>query len=114
MLSDKAAGARNGQEAFSWPQPLSFRGVGEAREPGTQEHRPGGAWARLVFMVSGPALRASRNDGVGERMKRRHWFSVMALMLSLVAAGCADSGATSDNDKRGVFYGGVSAGGTRP
>jgi len=113
MLSDKAAGARNGQEAFSWPQPLSFRGVGEAREPGTQEHRLGGAWARLVFMVSGPALRASRNDGVGERMKRRHWFSVMALMLSLVA-GCADSGAASDNDKRGVFYGGVSAGGTRP
>ena len=60
------------------------------------------------------ALRASRNDGVDERMKRRHWFSVMALMLSLVAAGCADSGAASDNDKRGVFYGGVSAGGTRP
>jgi hypothetical protein len=47
-------------------------------------------------------------------MKRRHWFSVMALMLSLVAAGCADTGAASDNDKRGVFYGGVSAGGTRP
>ena len=53
-------------------------------------------------------------SGVGERMKRRHWFSVMALMLSLVAAGCADSGAASDNDERGVFYGGVSAGGTRP
>jgi hypothetical protein len=38
----------------------------------------------------------------------------MALMLSLLAAGCADPGASSDNDKRGVFYGGVSAGGARP
>ena len=65
-------------------------------------------------MVPGLPFGHPRNDGVGERMKRRHWFSVMALMLSLVAAGCADSGAASDNDKRGVFYGGVSAGGTRP
>jgi hypothetical protein len=47
-------------------------------------------------------------------MKRRHWFSVIGLMLLLLAAGCADVGATSDNDKRGVFYGGVSAGGARP
>jgi hypothetical protein len=47
-------------------------------------------------------------------MKRRHWVSVVALMLALLTAGCADTGATSDNDKRGVFYGGVSAGGTRP
>jgi hypothetical protein len=51
---------------------------------------------------------------MGERMKRGHWFSAMGLMLSLLATGCADAGATSDNDKRGVFYGGVSAGGTRP
>jgi hypothetical protein len=51
---------------------------------------------------------------VGEGMKRRYWFSVLGLMLSLLAAGCADPAATSDNDKRGVFYGGVSAGGTRP
>jgi hypothetical protein len=83
---------------------MSFRGAGNAREPRNPGTRLGGTWARLVFMVS----------GVGERMKRRHWFSVMALMLSLVAAGCADSGAASDNDERGVFYGGVSAGGTRP
>ena len=47
-------------------------------------------------------------------MKRRHWFSVIGLMLLLLTAGCADAGAASDNDKRGVFYGGVSAGGTRP
>jgi hypothetical protein len=67
-----------------------------------------------MFMVSAPALLASRNDRVGERMKTGHWFSAMGLMLSLLATGCADAGATSDNDKRGVFYGGVSAGGTRP
>jgi hypothetical protein len=47
-------------------------------------------------------------------MKRGHWFSAMGLVLSLLAAGCTDAGATSDNDKRGVFYGGVSAVGTRP
>lgn len=71
-------------------------------------------WSRLVFMVSGPALRASRNDSESKGMKPRCWFSVIGLMLSLLAAGCADPGAASDNDKRGVFYGGVSAGGTRP
>src|SRR5260370_38149562 len=47
-------------------------------------------------------------------MKKKHWFSVIGLMLLLLAAGCADAGATSDNDKRGVFYGGVSAGAGRP
>ena len=47
-------------------------------------------------------------------MASRRLASVMALMLLLFAAGCADPGATSDNDKRGVFYGGVSAGGARP
>ena len=39
---------------------------------------------------------------------------VLGLLLLLTAAGCADTGANSDNDKRGVIYGGVSAGGTRP
>jgi hypothetical protein len=96
-------------------QPMSFRGAGEAREPGIQEHgRSPRSFRDPVFMVSGPALRASRNDGVVRVMKRRYWFSVMGLMLSLLAVGCADAGSTSDNDKRGVFYGGVRAGGTRP
>jgi hypothetical protein len=36
------------------------------------------------------------------------------LFLSLLLAGCADTGAASDNDKRGVFYGGISGGGSRP
>jgi len=44
----------------------------------------------------------------------RYWFSVMGLVLSLLTAGCADPGTASDNDKRGVFYGGVSVGGTGP
>jgi hypothetical protein len=56
---------------------------------------------------------SSIHDRVVKGMKSRHWFSVMMLMLSLLATACADTGATSDNDKRGVFYGGVSAG-TRP
>ena len=60
------------------------------------------------------ALRTSGNDGVARVMKKRYWFSVIGLVLSLLTAGCADPGTASDNDKRGVFYGGVSAGGTRP
>ena len=47
-------------------------------------------------------------------MRTRRGFVVIGLLLALLAAGCADTGATSDNDKRGVFYGGVSAGGARP
>ena len=47
-------------------------------------------------------------------MRTRYWCAVIGLLLALVAAGCADSGTASDNDKRGVLYGGVSAGGTRP
>ena len=94
---------------------MSFRGAGEACEPGIQEHQPlAKILPRPAFMVSGPALRASRNDGVVRVMKRRYWFSVLGLVLSLLTASCADTGTTSDNDKRGVFSGGVSAGGTRP
>ena len=68
----------------------------------------------VSFMVSRPALRASRNDSVGVEMKRKCWFYVIGLMLSLTAVGCAGPDNASDNDKRGVFYGGVSAGGARP
>jgi hypothetical protein len=39
---------------------------------------------------------------------------LIGLFLSLVLAGCADGGAGSDNDKRGVFYGGVTGGHTWP
>ena len=47
-------------------------------------------------------------------MRIRCWFAVGGLLLALLAAGCADTASTSENDKRGVFYGGVTAGGTRP
>ena len=42
------------------------------------------------------------------------WFALLALLLSIAAASCAAPNTGSDNDKRGVFYGGVSAGGARP
>ena len=47
-------------------------------------------------------------------MRTRRGFAVIGLLFVLLTAGCADAGGTSDKDKRGVFYGGVSAGGTRP
>ena len=47
-------------------------------------------------------------------MRRKRGFAVVGLLLALLTAGCADTGSTSDNDKRGVFYGGVTGGGTRP
>jgi hypothetical protein len=40
-------------------------------------------------------------------MRARFQLGVIGLLLSLTLAGCADSAAGSDNDKRGVFYGGV-------
>jgi hypothetical protein len=40
----------------------------------------------------------------------RCWFALIGIVLSLVIAGCADTSAASDNDKRGVFYGGVFGG----
>ena len=42
------------------------------------------------------------------------WLAIAGLLLSLLVAGCADTGASSDNDKRGGFYGGIIGGGTRP
>jgi hypothetical protein len=47
-------------------------------------------------------------------MKFTRWPVLLGLLLALSAAGCADDRAASDGDKRGGFYGGVSAGGTRP
>jgi len=40
--------------------------------------------------------------------------AVLGLLLCLLTSGCADSGSSSDNDKRGGFYGGVSGGGSWP
>jgi hypothetical protein len=47
-------------------------------------------------------------------MRTRFWFGVIGLLSALLAAGCADTGATSGDDKRGVFYGGISGGRTWP
>jgi hypothetical protein len=44
----------------------------------------------------------------------RPWLLVIGLLFLLLPTGCTDTGAAPDNDKRGVFYGGVSGGGTRP
>lgn len=56
--------------------------------------------------------------GEGRRITRRmdivRWPALCGLLASLLTAGCADSGAASDNDKRGGFYGGMSGGGTWP
>ena len=42
------------------------------------------------------------------------WPLLLALVATLLAAGCVNKEAAPDNDQRGGFYGGVSAGGTRP
>jgi hypothetical protein len=47
-------------------------------------------------------------------MNGARWPALLGLLLVLFAFGCADDRAASDGDKRGGFYGGVSAGGTRP
>lgn len=47
-------------------------------------------------------------------MGARLWFALIGVFLSLAIAGCADTGGASDNDKRGVFYGGISGGHTWP
>jgi hypothetical protein len=47
-------------------------------------------------------------------MRTRGWISSIAVLLSLLATGCTDTGAASDNDRHGGFYGGVSGGMSRP
>ena len=50
-----------------------------------------------------------------ERDGRFFPVAAIAVLLSLLVAGCADSGSSSsDQDKHGVFYGGVSGGRTWP
>jgi hypothetical protein len=47
-------------------------------------------------------------------MRTNSWFAVVGLLLTLLFAGCADTGSASDDGKRPVFYGGVTGGGTWP
>jgi hypothetical protein len=42
------------------------------------------------------------------------WFILLGLLMALLIAGCADTGNSSDDDRRGVLYGGISGGGARP
>ncbi len=39
---------------------------------------------------------------------------LLGLVATLMAAGCVNKDTAPDNNQRGGFYGGVSAGGTRP
>jgi hypothetical protein len=67
-----------------------------------------------------------RSRGSGKQIAKRRfsmgwcgvqqnpWLALIGLLLSLAVAGCADTSAGSDNDKRGVFYGGVTGGHTWP
>ena len=55
-----------------------------------------------------------RVDTSARDMTARLWLAFIGLLLSLAVTGCADTGAASDNDKRGVFYGGISGGRTWP
>jgi hypothetical protein len=44
---------------------------------------------------------------------RRYFLIALTLLACLTVFGCANSGDTSDDDRHGVFYGGVSGGVTR-
>ena len=48
------------------------------------------------------------------RNKIARWLPVLGLLATLLMAGCVNKDVASDNDQRAGFYGGVSAGGTRP
>jgi hypothetical protein len=47
-------------------------------------------------------------------MKMARWSALLALVVSLFSAGCANDGAASNNDRQGGFYGSISGGGIRP
>jgi hypothetical protein len=47
-------------------------------------------------------------------MNAARWSALLGLLLTLFAFACTDDRSASESDKRGGFYGGVSAGGTRP
>src|SRR3981081_2821779 len=47
-------------------------------------------------------------------MRTATLIAVLVMLLSLLVAGWAGTGVASDNDRRAVFYGGISGGGSRP
>jgi hypothetical protein len=56
------------------------------------------------------------DEGEGWLMATRATFRplLIALLLALLAQGCANDGTATDSGKRGGFYGGVSGAGTWP
>ena len=61
-----------------------------------------------------PWAERPRDNRIGGAIIMTARFFAVGLLLASLTAGCADSGAASDNDKRPVFYGGVSSGVSRP
>jgi len=47
-------------------------------------------------------------------MKKRRWFALFGFLVAASLAGCAGPGGASDDDRRPVFYGGVTGGHTSP
>src|SRR5437016_5077680 len=103
-LQDSAVG-----NAGAWRRPLwTLR----RRDPAA-----GGLWGgrarlshrgRRALQRSEPRTDPALRDRVIMRL------ALIGLLLSLTLAGCADHSVTSDNDRRPVFYGGISGGGSRP
>src|SRR4029077_14495576 len=98
---------------------------------GTTVHSGGGGCAfvcsadesilglRSRVVRSGRLSAAAGGSEVDEREGRRvsmqmRWSILLGLLVALLMAGCADSGNSSDNDRRGGLYGGIFGGGARP
>jgi hypothetical protein len=47
-------------------------------------------------------------------MRKRSWFALLGVLVAVLLVGCAGPGGTSDDDRRPVFYGGVTGGHTSP
>jgi hypothetical protein len=62
----------------------------------------------------GSEIDEGKGRRIAMRIKIARWAPVLGLLATLLVAGCANKDITSDSDKRGGLYGGVSAGGTRP
>ncbi len=102
-------------DAFSPEQARHYHDCLEAFENGEgRELRPSERFTPRLSPASARQTARRRSATRPPDMSTRFWLALIGLVLSVLAGGCTDSGTASDNDKHGVFYGGVSAGGTRP